>query len=170
MASSDRLIMALVSQRIQERQCCFEIVLAVTLAMISRILLTASAMIVLVLGFIHLAFTFFTRKLSPRDEELEKLMRQVSPRLTRQITMWKGWIAFNTTHSLGIIFFGVIYVYLALFAWTLLVHSPFFVVVGIAFFASNLVVAKKYMFSSPRRHVALAASLYVLGVVIAIVK
>lgn len=58
--------------------------------MIPRILVAASAAIVLVLGFLHLAYTFFTRKLNPRDEELEKAMRQVSPRLTRQITMRKG--------------------------------------------------------------------------------
>lgn len=138
--------------------------------MISRILVGASAAIALLLGFLHLTYTFFTRKLNPRDEELERLMRQVSPRLTRQITMWKGWIAFNTTHSLGIILFGVIYGYFSLFAWTLFVHSAFFTGLGIVFFAANLLVAKKYMFRSPLMYLALAAAFYVAGVVIAIAK
>ena len=138
--------------------------------MIARILVAAGAAIVLVLGFLHLAYTFFTRKLNPRDEELETLMRQVSPRLTRQITMWKGWIAFNTTHSLGIILFGVIYGYFSLFAWTQFVHSAFFMGLGIAFFAANLLVAKKYMFRSPLMYLALATVLYVAGVVMAILR
>ena len=139
-----------------------------TVAMIPQILIATSAAIALVLGFLHLAYTFFTRKLNPRDEELERLMRQVSPRLTRQTTMWKGWIAFNASHSLGIILFGTIYGYLSLFAWPLLVRSGFFLGLGIAFFASHLLVAKRYMFKSPLISVALAASLYFLGFVMVI--
>ena len=138
--------------------------------MIPRILVAAGAAIPLALGFLHLAYTFFTRKLNPRSVELEVLMRQVSPRLTRRITIWKGWIAFNTTHSLGIILFGVIYGYLSLFAWTLLIHSTFFMVLGIVFFAVYLLVAKQYMFRSPLMYLALAATLYVAGLVMVMLQ
>jgi hypothetical protein len=138
--------------------------------MIPQILIATSAAIALVLGFLHLVYTFFTRKLNPRDEELERLMREVSPRLTRETTMWKGWIAFNASHSLGIILFGMIYGYLSLFAWALLVRSAFFLGLGIAFFASYLLLAKRYMFRSPLRSVALAGSLYFLGFVMVILR
>lgn len=122
----------------------------------------------LLLGFLHLAYTFFTRKLHPRDDELERDMRRVSPRITSQTTMWKAWIGFNASHSLGPILFGVVYGYLSLFAWTLLVHSAFFMGLGIAFFVSYLLLAKLFWFRNPLIIIALAGSLYVLGCVVAI--
>lgn len=136
--------------------------------MMPQILAAGGAAIMLLLGLLHLAYTFFTRKLSPRDGNLESAMRRVSPRITSQTTMWKAWIGFNASHSLGIIFFGAIYSYLSLFAWTLLVHSAFFVGLGIVFFASYLLLAKLYWFRNPLIIVALAGSLYVLGCAVAI--
>ena len=130
-----------------------------------QILVAASAVIALLLGILHLAYTFFTGKLRPRDDELESSMRQVSPRITSQTTMWRAWIGFNASHSIGIISFGAIYAYLSLFAWTLLIHSAFLVGVGIAFFVSYLILAKLYFFRNPLICIALAAALYVLGIV-----
>jgi len=136
--------------------------------MMPQIFVAASAAIALLLGFLHLAYMFFTRKLTPRDEELERNMRQALPRITSQTTMWKAWIGFNASHGLGIILFVAIYAYLSLFAWTLLIHSAFLVGLGHAFFVSYLLLAKLYWFRRPLIGVALAGSLYVLGIVIAI--
>ena len=131
-----------------------------------QILVATGAAIILLLGILHLAYTFFTGKLRPRDDELERNMRQVAPRITSQTTMWRAWIGFNASHSIGLILFGVIYGYLSLFAWTLLVHSSFLVGVGIAFFLSYLVLARLYFFKKPLICIALAGTLYVLGIVI----
>jgi hypothetical protein len=136
--------------------------------MMPRILVATSAAIALLLGLLHLAYTFFTHKFSPRDGALENDMRRVSPRISSHMTMWKAWIGFNASHSLALILFGAIYAYLSLFAWTLLVHSAFLVALGITFFVSYLLIAKLYWFRSPLVCVALAASLYVLGILIAI--
>jgi hypothetical protein len=136
--------------------------------MLPQILVAAGAAIALLLGFLHLAYTFFTPKFSPRDGDLESDMRRVSPRISSQMTMWRAWIGFNASHSLGLILFGAIYAYLSLFAWTLLVHSAFLIGLGIAFFVSYLLLAKLYWFRSPLIGVALAGSLYVLGILIAI--
>jgi hypothetical protein len=135
--------------------------------MMPQILIAAAAAIILLLGLLHLAYTFFTRKLNPRDDELGTDMRKVSPRITSQTTMWKAWIGFNASHSLGVSLFGAIYGYLSLFAWTLLVHSVFLIGLGIAFFVSYLLLAKLYWFRRPLVGIALAGSLYVLGIVIA---
>jgi hypothetical protein len=135
--------------------------------MMPQILIAAAAAIILLLGLLHLAYTFFTRKLNPIDDELGTDMRKVSPRITSQTTMWKAWIGFNASHSLGVILFGAIYGYLSLFAWTLLVHSVFLIALGIAFFVSYLLLAKLYWFREPLVGIALAGSLYVLGIVIA---
>src|SRR5262249_3673198 len=136
--------------------------------MMAQLLVASSAAIALLLGFLHLAYTFFTRKLTPRDERVEREMRQALPRITPQITMWSAWIGFNATHSMGIILFGAIYGYLALFAWRLLVHSAFFVGRGSAFFLSYLVIARVYFHKAPLICIAVAAALYVLGIVLAI--
>lgn len=134
----------------------------------ARALVAASAAIVLLLGLVHLDYTFFTRKLSPRDDALERDMRQVSPRLTSQTTMWKAWVGFNASHSLSAILFGATYAYLSLFAWSLLVGSAFFLGLGIAFFVSYFLLAKLYWFRRPLIGIAIAGLLYVLGIVIAI--
>jgi hypothetical protein len=138
--------------------------------MLPQILVAAAAAIILLLGLVHLAYTFFTRKLNPRDDELERNMRQASPRISRQTTMWKAWIGFNASHSVSLILFGAIYGYMSFFAWPLLIHSAFLLGLGIAFFAGYLLLAKLYFFKSPLIGVALASSLYLVGIVIGIKK
>src|SRR5688572_12148125 len=81
---------------------------------ISSSLVAASAAIVLLLGLIHLLYTFHGPKLSPRDPELQRRMQEVSPVITRQTTMWKAWIGFNASHGYGAVLFGAVYGYLSL--------------------------------------------------------
>lgn len=53
-------------------------------------LMAASSAVILLLGVIHLLYTFRGNKLHPRDAELETSMQAVSPVLTRETTMWKA--------------------------------------------------------------------------------
>jgi hypothetical protein len=55
-------------------------------------LLAASAGIILALGLLHLLYTFRGRMLRPRDAQLEQRMREVSPVITRETTMWNAWV------------------------------------------------------------------------------
>jgi hypothetical protein len=123
-------------------------------------LLATSAAIVLVLGSIHLYFTFFSNKFSPRDAELEARMKEISPLLTRETTMWRALVGFNASHSLGAMLFGVIYAYLAIFQPSVLFQSRFLLLVGFLFLASFVVLARRYWFSVPFRGIALSAILY----------
>ena len=52
--------------------------------------MVASAAIFLVLGTVHLIYTFHGPKLRPRDPALQDRMDQVSPVLTRETTVWKA--------------------------------------------------------------------------------
>jgi hypothetical protein len=74
--------------------------------MISRIFIFASAAIVLYLGCVHLAYTFFTHKFSPREAQLEIAMKQVAPRISSETTVWKASMGFHVSHSMGAILFG----------------------------------------------------------------
>jgi hypothetical protein len=128
-----------------------------------QLLLAASAAIVLVLGTIHLIYTFASRKFLPREPSVEEQMRRVSPVISRETTMWKAWIGFNASHSLGAMLFGVLYDYLAVFRFDLLLQNRFLLWVGFIFLASFLVLAKRYWFSIPLAGVAISLVLYVAG-------
>lgn len=86
--------------------------------MLAGILIATSATIALFLGLLHLYLTLFTRAFAARDAALEEMLKSVSPRISDQMTMGRAWVGFHATHSLGIIFFGLVYGYLALAAAT----------------------------------------------------
>lgn len=129
-------------------------------------LMTASAAIFLLLGSIHLLYTFRGSKLHPRDAELTKRMRDVSPNLTRETTMWKAWIGFNASHSYGAMFFGLVYGYLALAQSELLFNSGYLVLIGLAFLIGYFFLAKAFWFSIPFRGIVLSAMLYVAALAV----
>jgi len=132
-----------------------------------QMLMAGSALVVLMLGSIHLLYTFRGNKLFPRDTHLERQMQLVSPVLTSQTTMWRAWIGFNASHSYGAMFFGLVYAYLALAHDQLLFHSPYLIVVGLALLIAYLALAKAYWFSIPLLGILLSTLLYVAALVLA---
>jgi hypothetical protein len=70
----------------------------------ARILMVLSASIVLTLGVVHLAYTFWGPQLTPRDPALQVSMSRISPVITKETTMWRAWVGFNASHSIGAYF------------------------------------------------------------------
>jgi hypothetical protein len=134
---------------------------------VSSLLITASAVIPLVLGALHLFYTFRGRKLFPRDDELIEGMKRTTLVITRESTVWRAWIGFNATHSMSLILFGLIYGYLALAAPDLLFASQFLRLLGLATLLAFVVLARRYFFSVPFKGVAIATLLYVAGLIAA---
>jgi hypothetical protein len=112
-------------------------------------LLTGSSAILLLLGLLHLLYTFHGPKLLPRDAELQERMSSVSPILTRETTMWKAWVGFNASHSFGAILFGLVYGYLALLHPAFLFDSAFLLVVGLVLLGGHTFLGVRYWFSVP---------------------
>lgn len=137
---------------------------------IAPLLVVASAAIVLLLGLLHLLYTFSGPKLLPRDRELQTRMQKVSPVITRQTTMWKTWIGFNASHSCALLLFGTVYCYLALAHSDFLFQSVFLLSVGMVFLLAYIILAKRYFFSRPLVGVLLATVLYVLGLIVSRVQ
>jgi len=129
------------------------------------VFIAASAAIILLLGLVHLLYTFRGDQLHPRDPELTAKMMTVSPVITRESTMWRVWIGFNATHSFGLILFGALFGYLAIRHSAFLFHSWFLLALGFALLVGYAAVAKLYFFTSPFRGVVLATVLYVIGIV-----
>lgn len=94
--------------------------------MLAGILIATSATIALFLGVAHIYLTFFARAFAARDAALEEKLKSVSPRISDQMTMGRAWVGFHVSHSLGVIFFGLVYGYLALAGRDFLIRSPFF--------------------------------------------
>jgi hypothetical protein len=131
--------------------------------------MAASALIILALGAIHLLFTFRGSKFYPRDAELHQRLKEVSPVITRQTTMWKAWVGFNASHSFGAMLFGLIYGYLALVHGPLLFRSPFLLSVGLLLLCGYVFLGKRYWFSVPFRGVVGATVLYVAAIIASLV-
>jgi len=131
------------------------------------LLVCFGAAILLTLGSVHLAYTFLPGKFRPREAALEARLKEVSPVITNQTTMWKAWVGFNASHSLGAMLFGVLYLYLAIAQGALLIASPFLSTVGFVFLAAYLALAKLYWFSVPLGGVALAIICCVAGFLVA---
>ena len=55
-------------------------------------LIGTSALIPLVLGTLHLAYTFHGPKLLPRDPAVIEAMKATTMVITRETTVWNAWI------------------------------------------------------------------------------
>jgi len=126
-------------------------------------LVAASAAIILLLGLIHLLYTFYGPKLLPRDQELQTRMQEVSPVITRQTTMWKAWVGFNASHSYSLVLFGAVYGYLAVAHSDFLFQSVFLLSLGLMLLFGYVFLAKRYFFRIPFWGVLLATVLYALA-------
>ena len=129
-----------------------------------KILMALSASIILMLGIIHLTYTFWGPKLTPRDAALQVSMNQVSPVVAKETTMWRCWVGFNASHSMGLILFGLVFGYLALAHAELLFQSTFLLVVGLAMLAGLVVVSKLYFFSVPFIGITISLACYIASV------
>jgi len=132
--------------------------------MTARILMVISASIIFTLGVIHFVYTFWGPKLMPRDRTLQISMSQVSPVITNETTMWRCWVGFNVSHSMGLILFGLVFGFLAVAHSQLLFHSPFLLVVGLAMLGGFVVLCKLYFFSVPLAGVSVSLACYIASI------
>src|SRR5450759_3451826 len=130
----------------------------------ARILMVLSASIIFTLGVVHLVYTFWGPKLTPRDPAMQISMSQISPVITKETTMWRCWVGFNASHSMGLILFGLVFVFLALAPGQLLLQSPFLLVVGLAMLGGFVVLGKVYWFSVPLTDICISVACYVASI------
>ena len=136
--------------------------------MIAQVLWITGAFIVLVLGTVHLAYTFFTNKFSSRNANVVDEMKKSYPRLTNKTTLWKAWIGFNASHSAGAIFLGLVNIILAVQYFQLLKQSYLLLVLNIITIAFYLFLAKQYWFKIPFTGILVTLLCFVASVVLMI--
>ena len=128
--------------------------------------IAASAAVILLLGFLHLLYTFRGPKLHPRDPDLTAKMTTVSPVITQETTVWRIWVGLNASLGIGLVLFSAVYGYLAICHSAFLFRSWFLQALGVAVLLSYAAVAKIYFFSAPFRGIVLAGVLYLIGMMV----
>jgi len=100
----------------------------------------------------------------PRDPALQISMSQISPVITKETTMWRCWVGFNASHSMGPILFGLVFGFLALAHGQLLFQSPFLLVVGLGMLVGLAVLCKVYWFNAPFTGICISLACYVASI------
>jgi len=80
---------------------------------VSTLLYAAGGAIFVLLGLLHAAYTLADlrrpRRIVPDDPAVIDAMQRSGVRLARGgTTMWRAWVGFNLSHSLGAIVFGAV--------------------------------------------------------------
>lgn len=129
--------------------------------MIAKYLWEFGSLILVVLGTIHLFYTFFSNKFSPDNKNLISEMKNSSPILTNETTMWKAWIGFNASHSSGAIFIGILNLFLAEKYFSIIQTEHFFFIFNTLTIAFYVWLAKKYWFRIPFLGILIAFVCYI---------
>jgi hypothetical protein len=82
--------------------------------------------------------------------------------------MWRAWVGFNASHSMGLILFGLVFGFLALAHDQLLFQSPFLLVVGLAMLGGYVVLSKVYWFSVPLTGVSISLACYLASIALSL--
>jgi hypothetical protein len=122
------------------------------------------------LGGLHLFYTFFSHRFSPRNASVEVEMKNTSPKLTGQTTMWKAWVGFNASHSLGALFFGLMNIFLAVSYLPIYSESWFIHVINVATLGFYFFLGKAYWFSIPFRGIAISTFCFILAWALLLLK
>lgn len=128
---------------------------------VKTVLVVTSSAIMLVLGFLHLVYTFRGIKLHPSNSGLVDAMKRVPLVITDETTVWKAWLGFNTSHSMAAILFGLLYGYLAIVHSDVLYHSVYLQSLGFLVLAAFAVLAWVYWFSVPLIGILISLVCYV---------
>lgn len=120
---------------------------------LSRYFFLAGAVPFLVLGIAHAALTPLAptdqKGLSPSDPELPSAMARSRVRLTKRTDMWRAWVGFNLSHSLGATAFGAFVLVIGMDSVVFAQHAAVGVPLSLLVSASYLCLAIKYWFRTP---------------------
>lgn len=131
-----------------------------------QVLLICGASILGVLGTVHLIYTFFTNKFEAYDSSVTDAMKRTSPVLTKQTSMWRAWIGFNASHSLGAMLVAGVYIPLTVSYFNVIQESVWFSTLPVLIGLSYLILAKKYWFKLPFIGVLISTFCFVIAAVL----
>lgn len=117
--------------------------------MLSQTLLIIGTTILAILGCAHLYYTFCTDKFNAYAPEVTKAMKSTSPVITKDTTVWRAWIGFNASHSIGLLTFACIYLPLSWLHMSFLKANIWLMILPVFISCIYLWLAKRYWFKVP---------------------
>lgn len=113
------------------------------------------------LGTAHLLYTFCTDKFDPNVAATKAAMQASHPLLTRRTTVWRAWVGFNASHSLGAMLFAALYLILAIGHIEWLRASPALAWLAVVGSGGYLLLAVRYWFRTPLIGCAISTACFV---------
>lgn len=118
-----------------------------------RLLLFIGALPFLLLGAAHGALLLRDlrdpRAFTPPDPALRQAMERSGVRLHPAINLWRAWLGFNLTHSLGLVLFGGAFTYVAARAPSAFAASPFVQAAAVTTAALYVAISRAFFFPRP---------------------
>jgi len=137
-----------------------------TQILMAQALTIAAASIFGILGIVHLIYTFFTNKFESTESSTTQAMKASTIVLTNNTTVWKAWIGFNASHSLGMLLIAALYIPLAACELSLLVENSYLLVIASLFSLAYLGLAIKYWFAIPIIGISIATLCFIAALVL----
>ena len=134
--------------------------------MLAKILWFTGSTILLALGTLHLYYTFFSGKFAARNKAVVTEMKNTSPVLTNETTMWNAWIGFNASHSAGVIFIGLINIILVVQYFSVLQNSLVIQLLNITTLIFYCWLARKYWFRIPFTGILITTGCFVTASIV----
>lgn len=130
---------------------------------VAQILFVLAAALFCLLGLIHAVLTIRDlhdpRSFTPTDDKVRQAMSEARLRFAPATTVWRAWLGFHLSHSLGLLVFGGILGGLALFDFRFVAGST-------ALQITAVVVAGIYALLSVRFWFAVPAALTGIGTLV----
>ncbi len=137
---------------------------------IAHVLFALGGAIIAALGLLHGYYTVrdeaHPRLLAPRDAAVTEAMRNAALGISGQTDIWRAWIGFNLSHSLGAVVIGGGIALLGLLYPSALDHAPVFIGAPLIL-AAYLYLSIRYWFVVPTVGIALGLISVSLGSLLA---
>jgi hypothetical protein len=120
--------------------------------MTQAFIIIASSIFVL-LGLVHGVLTLKDisnpRTFTPLDAALREAMQKSAIAIHPNTNLWRAWLGFNLSHSLGIIFFGGTFLCIGIYQPSLFIQSLILQVCATVVSAIYVVLSVKFWFINP---------------------
>ena len=137
---------------------------------LAQLLFVVAAGIFCSLGVIHVVLTTRDlrepRSLTPADDRTRQAMVEARLRLAPVTTIWRAWVGFNFSHSLGLLVFGGIFGGLALYDFRLVAGSAVLQVAAVVVAGIYALLAVRFWFPVPAVATALGAMTFLASAVV----
>ncbi len=100
-------------------------------------------------------------KFAPRDDVVRIGMQATTMRLTNRTTLWKGYMGFHHSHSIGAIFFGLIFLILAVQNFGALVDNLILMRLATVVPLIYLWVSVRFWFRTPTIGIGIGAACFI---------